>query len=94
MGIWMNVQVEALAYTSKHVSVVKIIEELADGEDIVFERKHSEGANQSLTKHNVEFRIEIDGDRALDFLKDLRCRLSTKIGMIKFSLNVSGLLLY
>jgi len=77
MGIWLGVVVEATTRNVKHISVVKIVEEVSAGHDFVFSNKQS-SLFFSLTVHQVVFRIELDGQHAINYLNKLNKALQEK----------------
>lgn len=92
MGIWTSVTIEATTRADKHISILKTVQEHADGHDIVFYHRESSSVANTLVTHKVEFRIELDGEYALNFLQKLNKHLRTIC--CRHTMEIYGLLMY
>lgn len=77
MSIWTVVTIEATTRADRHISILKTIQEHADGHDIVFYHRECSSVANALVTHKVDFRIELDGDSAINFLQKLNKHLRT-----------------
>lgn len=92
MGIWTSVTIEATTRADKHVSIRKCVEDIGYGHDIVFEKIDSSDVSKALVKHFVEFRVELDGDIAINFLQKLNKWLRAVCH--SHTIEIYGLLMY
>lgn len=92
MGIWTSVTIEATTRADKHISIRKCVEDIGYGHDIVFEKMDSNDVSKALVKHFVEFRVELDGDIAINFLQKLNKWLRAVCH--SHTMEIYGLLLY
>lgn len=92
MGIWTSVTVEATTRADKHISIRKCVEDVGYGHDIVFEKIDSSDVSKALVKHFVEFRVELDGDIAINFLQKLNKWLRAVCH--SHTMEIYGLLMY
>lgn len=92
MGIWTSVTVEATTRADKHISIRKCVEDIGYGHDIVFEKIDSSDVSKALVKHFVEFRVELDGDIAINFLQKLNKWL--RAVCYSHTMEIYGLLMY
>jgi len=92
MGIWTSVTVEATTRADKHISIRKCVEDIGYGHDIVFEKIDSSDVSKALVKHFVEFRVELDGDIAINFLQKLNKWL--RAVCYSHTMEIHGLLMY
>lgn len=92
MGIWTSVTIEATTRADKHISIRKCVEVIGYGHDIVFEKIDSSDVSKALVKHFVEFRVELDGDIAINFLQKLNKWL--RVVCYSHTMEIHGLLMY
>lgn len=92
MGIWTSVTIEATTRADKHISIRKCVEDVGCGHDIVFEKIDSSDVSNALVKHVVEFRVELDGDIAINFLQKLNKHLREVC--CRHTMEIYGLLMY
>lgn len=92
MGIWTSVTIEATTRADKHISIRKCVEDVGYGHDIVFEKIDSSDVSKALVKHFVEFRVELDGDIAINFLQKLNKWL--RAVCYSHTMEIHGLLMY
>jgi hypothetical protein len=92
MGIWTSVTIEATTRADKHISIRKCVEDIGYGHDIVFEKIDSSDVSKALVKHFVEFRVELDGDIAINFLQKLNKWLRAVCH--SHTMEIYGLLMY
>lgn len=92
MGIWTSVTIEATTRADKHISIRKCVEDVGYGHDIVFEKIDSRDVSKALVKHFVEFRVELDGDIAINFLQKLNKWLRAVCH--SHTMEIYGLLMY
>lgn len=92
MGIWTSVTIEATTRADKHISIRKCVEDVGYGHDIVFEKIDSSDVSKALVKHFVEFRVELDGDIAINFLQKLNKWL--RVVCYSHTMEIHGLLMY
>lgn len=92
MGIWTSVTIEATTRADKHISILKTVQEHADGHDIVFYHRECSSVANALVTHKVEFRVELDGDVAINFLQKLNKWL--RVVCYSHTMEIHGLLMY
>jgi hypothetical protein len=92
MSIWTGVTIEATTRADKHISIRKCVEDIGCGHDIVFEKIDSSNVSNALVTHKVEFRVELDGDSAINFLQKLNKHLRTVC--CRHTMEIYGLLMY
>ena len=92
MSIWTVVTIEATTRADRHISIRHCVEDVGCGHDIVFEKIDSSDVSNALVKHVVEFRVELDGDMAINFLQKLNKHLREVCH--EHTMEIYGLLLY
>ena len=92
MSIWTVATIEATTRADRHISILKTIQEHADGHDIVFYQRECSSVANALVTHKVDFRIELDGDSAINFLQKLNKHLRTVC--CQHTMEIRGLLMY
>lgn len=92
MSIWTGVIIEATTRADKHISIRHCVEDVGCGHDIVFEKIDSSDVSNALVKHVVEFRVELDGDIAINFLQKLNKWL--RAVCYSHTMEIHGLLMY
>lgn len=92
MSVWTGVTIEATTRADRHISIRHCVEDVGCGHDIVFEKIDSSNVSNALVKHVVEFRVELDGDSAINFLQKLNKWLRAVCH--SHTMEIHGLLMY